>query len=89
MDRREKQFNASSRIEFTQLFDNTHVGFMIQIHFPGRVAEITDRLLALLLAVILGLSERLQYSAATFRLKLTFAFAIANQFIVHGLLHVT
>jgi hypothetical protein len=31
-----------------------------QIHLPGRVAEITDPLLALILALILGLSERLQ-----------------------------
>jgi VanZ family protein len=31
---------------------------VIQIHLPGRVAEITDPLLALILAVILGLSER-------------------------------
>ena len=33
---------------------------VIQIHLPGRVAEITDPLLALILAVTLGLSERLQ-----------------------------
>ena len=33
---------------------------VIQIHLPGRVAEITDPLLALILAVILGLSERSQ-----------------------------
>ena len=33
---------------------------VVQIHLPGRVAEITDPLLALILAVILGLSERLQ-----------------------------
>ena len=33
---------------------------IIQIHLPGRVAEITDPLLALILAAILGLSERLQ-----------------------------
>ena len=33
---------------------------VIQIHLPGRVAEITDPLLALLLAVILGLSDRWQ-----------------------------
>jgi len=33
----------------------------IQIHLPGRVAEITDPLLALILAVTLGLSERSQY----------------------------
>jgi hypothetical protein len=32
----------------------------IQIHLPSRVAEITDPLLALILAMILGLSERLQ-----------------------------
>jgi VanZ family protein len=31
---------------------------LIQIHLPGRVAEITDPLLALLLAVILGLLDR-------------------------------
>jgi hypothetical protein len=49
-----------------------HVGSMIQIRVPGRVAEIPDPLLALMLAVNLGLSERLQYSAPpTFRLKLT------------------
>jgi VanZ family protein len=35
---------------------------VIQIHLPGRVAEITDPLLALILAAILGLSERSQYS---------------------------
>ena len=34
---------------------------VIQIHLPGRVAEITDPLLALILAVTLGLSERSQY----------------------------
>jgi VanZ family protein len=33
---------------------------VIQIHLPGRVAEITDPLLALILAATLGLSERLQ-----------------------------
>jgi hypothetical protein len=33
---------------------------VIQIHLPGRVAEITDPLLALLLAMVLGLSERWQ-----------------------------
>jgi VanZ family protein len=33
---------------------------VIQIHLPGRVAGITDPLLALILAVTLGLSERLQ-----------------------------
>jgi VanZ family protein len=33
---------------------------VVQIHLPGRVAEITDPLLAMILAVILGLSERLQ-----------------------------
>ena len=33
---------------------------VIQIHLPGRVAEITDPLLAVILAVTLGLSERLQ-----------------------------
>jgi hypothetical protein len=33
---------------------------VIQIHLPGRVAEITDPLLALMLAATLGLSERLQ-----------------------------
>ena len=33
---------------------------IIQIHLPGRVAEITDPLLALILAMTLGLSERLQ-----------------------------
>jgi VanZ family protein len=33
---------------------------VIQIHHPGRVAEITDPLFALMLAVILGLSEQLQ-----------------------------
>jgi hypothetical protein len=33
---------------------------VIQIHLPGRVAEITDPLLALILALTLGLSERLQ-----------------------------
>jgi VanZ family protein len=33
---------------------------VIQVHLPGRVAEITDPLLALILAVTLGLSERLQ-----------------------------
>jgi len=33
---------------------------VIQIHLPGRVAEITDPLLALILAMTLGLSERLQ-----------------------------
>ena len=33
---------------------------IIQIYLPGRVAEITDPFLALILAVILGLSERLQ-----------------------------
>jgi VanZ family protein len=33
---------------------------VIQIHLPGRVAEITDPLLALILAVTLRLSERLQ-----------------------------
>ena len=33
---------------------------IIQIHLPGRVAEITDPVLALILAVPLGLSERLQ-----------------------------
>ena len=33
---------------------------VIQIHLPGRVAEITDPLLALILAVILGLSDRWQ-----------------------------
>lgn len=32
---------------------------VIQIHLPGRVAEITDPLLALILAAILGLSDRL------------------------------
>ena len=31
---------------------------VIQIHLPGRVAEITDPLLALLLAVTLGLLDR-------------------------------
>ena len=36
---------------------------IIQIHLPGRVAEITDPLLAMM-AVILGLSERLQTHAA-------------------------
>jgi len=35
---------------------------VVQIHLPGRVAEITDPLLALILAVILGLSERSQSS---------------------------
>ena len=35
---------------------------IIQIHLPGRVAEITDPLLTLILAVPLGLSERLQNS---------------------------
>jgi len=33
---------------------------VIQIHLPGRVAEITDPLLAVILAATLGLSERLQ-----------------------------
>lgn len=33
---------------------------VVQIHLPGRVAEITDPLLALILAVTLGLAERLQ-----------------------------
>jgi VanZ family protein len=33
---------------------------VVQIHLPGRVAEITDPLLALILAVILGLSESKQ-----------------------------
>jgi surfactin synthase thioesterase subunit len=33
---------------------------VVQIHLPGRVAQITDPLLALILAAILGLSERLQ-----------------------------
>jgi len=33
---------------------------VVQIHLPGRVAEITDPLLGLILAVILGRSERLQ-----------------------------
>jgi len=32
---------------------------VIQIHLPGRVAEVTDPLLALILAMILGLFERL------------------------------
>jgi VanZ family protein len=36
---------------------------VVQIHLPGRVTEITDPLLVLILAVILGLSERSQYSA--------------------------
>jgi hypothetical protein len=31
---------------------------VIQIHLPGRVAEITDPLLALLLAITLGLLDR-------------------------------
>jgi len=31
---------------------------VIQIHLPGRVAEIADALLALILAVILGLLDR-------------------------------
>jgi hypothetical protein len=33
---------------------------VVQIHLPGRVAEITDPLLALILAAIFGLSERLR-----------------------------
>lgn len=33
---------------------------VVQIHLPGRVAEITDPLLALMLAAMLGLLERLQ-----------------------------
>jgi len=33
---------------------------VIQIHLPGSVAEITDPMLVLILAAILGLSERLQ-----------------------------
>jgi uncharacterized membrane protein YadS len=33
---------------------------VIQIHLPGRVAEITDPLLALLLAITLGLLDRLE-----------------------------
>jgi len=33
---------------------------VIQIHLPGRVAEITDPMLALILAPILGLTDRLQ-----------------------------
>jgi VanZ family protein len=33
---------------------------VVQIYLPGRVAEITDPLLALILALILGLSERFQ-----------------------------
>jgi len=32
----------------------------IQIHLPGRVAEVTDPLLALILASILGLVDRSQ-----------------------------
>jgi hypothetical protein len=31
---------------------------VIQIHLPGRVAEITDPLLAILLAITLGLLDR-------------------------------
>ena len=33
---------------------------VVQTHLPGRLGEITDPLLALILAVILGMSERLQ-----------------------------
>ena len=38
---------------------------IIQIHLPGRVAEITDPLLALILAMILRHSERLQNSRSS------------------------
>jgi VanZ family protein len=68
---------ARAAVAVTHLLSAVEV---IQIHLPGRVAEVTDSLFALILALTICLSDRLRPSA-----KVT----IFRDGVGHSLLHLS